>query len=76
MSISPEQIKVARELLGWTRAELAKRVRLSPGTIGSIETGKSRTSDQTLLALKKALEDGGVEITPWSARLRDKDAGP
>jgi transcriptional regulator with XRE-family HTH domain len=75
MSINPEQIKAARELLGWTRADLAKRTRLSPATIGSIETGKSRSSDQTLRTLKKALEDGGVDITPWSVRLREEKAG-
>jgi len=72
MSINPEHIKAARELLEWTRAELAKRARLSPGTIGRIETGERRSSDQTLLALKKALEDGGVEITPWSVKLRNE----
>jgi transcriptional regulator with XRE-family HTH domain len=74
MTIRPDQIKAARELLGWSRAELGKRVQLTASTIGSIETGISR-SERSLLAIKQALEASGVEITPWSARLRVDKAG-
>jgi transcriptional regulator with XRE-family HTH domain len=74
MSIRPEQIKAARELLGWTRPALARRVWISPTLVASIETGKTHCVF-TMLTLKKALEDGGVEITPWSIRLRDERAG-
>jgi len=70
MSIRPEQIKAARELLGWTRPALAKRAWISPTGVAAIETGKTRSAF-TVLALKKALEDNGVEFTPWSAKLRN-----
>jgi len=76
MTIRPDQIKAARELLAWSRQDLAKRTHLRDWTIGAIENGKSRSTDQTLLAIKQALEAGGVEITPWSVRLRDEKAGP
>jgi DNA-binding XRE family transcriptional regulator len=75
MTIRPDQIKEARKLLGWSRAELAKRVHIVAATIGAIERGKSQ-SDQTSTAIKQALEAGGVEITPWSVKLRaDKARG-
>jgi transcriptional regulator with XRE-family HTH domain len=74
MTIGPDQIKAARELLGWSRPELAKRVHIAASTLGNIENGKSRSTDQTLLAIKQALEAGGVEIAPWSVRLRDENA--
>jgi transcriptional regulator with XRE-family HTH domain len=74
MSIRPGQIKTARELLGWSRPALAKRVWISPAMVAAVETGKTHSA-LTLHALKKALEDGGVEITPWSVKLRDQGAG-
>jgi len=74
--ISGDQVKAARELLGWSQGELAKKVRISRVTVGAIERGKSRSSDLALLALKGALEAGGIEFTPWGARLRDEKAGP
>ena len=69
MAISPDQIKAARDLLGWSQKALAKKARLTAETIRSIETGKSRSTDGTL---RKALEAGGIEITPWSVKVRDK----
>jgi ribosome-binding protein aMBF1 (putative translation factor) len=75
MSIRPEQIKAARELLGWTRHALARRVWINPTLVAAIETGQIH-SVFTLLALKKALEEGGVEITPWTVRLRGEAAEP
>ena len=74
MSVRPEQIKAARELLGWTRPALAKRVWISSAMVAAIETGRARSAF-TLLALKKALEEGGVEITPWSVKFRDEQPG-
>jgi ribosome-binding protein aMBF1 (putative translation factor) len=74
MTIRPEQVKAARELLGWTRPALAKRVWISSAMVAAIETGRARSAF-TLHALKKALEEGGVEITPWSVKLRDERLG-
>jgi ribosome-binding protein aMBF1 (putative translation factor) len=75
MTIQPDQIKAARKLLGWSQAELAKRVHVAAGTIGAIESGQSQSTDQILTAVKRALEVAGVEITPWSVRLRDDRGG-
>jgi ribosome-binding protein aMBF1 (putative translation factor) len=75
MTIRPDQIKAARELLGWSQAGLAKRVHVVAATIGAIESGKSRSTEQTLTAIKRALEVAGVEITPWSVKLLDDKGG-
>jgi ribosome-binding protein aMBF1 (putative translation factor) len=74
MDIRPEQIKAARELLGWTRPALARRVWISPMVVAAIETGQTRCV-LTMLAMKEALEEGGVEITPLSVKLRTKELG-
>jgi len=74
MTMSPDQIKAARELRDWSKKGLAKKTRFTATTIWSIETGKSRSTDPTLLAIRKTLEAGDVEITPWSVKLREKKA--
>jgi transcriptional regulator with XRE-family HTH domain len=71
MTIRPDQIKDARKLLGWSQAELAKRVHVAAATIAAIESGKSQSTEQIFTAIRCALEVAGVEITPWSVRLRD-----
>jgi DNA-binding XRE family transcriptional regulator len=40
MTIRPDRVKDARKLLGWSQAELAKRVHVAAGTIGAIEGAK------------------------------------
>jgi DNA-binding XRE family transcriptional regulator len=48
MAISPDQIKTARGLLGWSQKALAKRARLTAETTRSIETGSRRRRDHAL----------------------------
>lgn len=68
--ISAAQLRAARGLLDWTRAELAKAASVSPETIKNIEHGTFRPQDSTEAAIMKAfsahdvefLENSGVRI--------------
>jgi transcriptional regulator with XRE-family HTH domain len=64
--ITGEQIRQARKLLGWTRAELAVRsFGVSSHTIENAERGRNRIAptDAQLASIRRALEAAGVEFT-------------
>lgn len=61
--ITTRQIRAARALLGWTQRQLADRAILSINTIRLIERGAVDPRSGTLQAVRRALEDGGVEFT-------------
>ena len=64
MPISTGQVRAARALLRWTALELANESGVGVTTIRRIEVmeGLPRAQVRTLLALKTALEKGGVEF--------------
>jgi transcriptional regulator with XRE-family HTH domain len=63
MSISLEQLRAARGLLGWSQAELAERAGLSVPTIKRLEGGFGpRVSDAARDRLQMAIEAAGVEF--------------
>jgi transcriptional regulator with XRE-family HTH domain len=73
VAISPEQVKAARELLGWSQADLAGKVGVSETAIGLFEREKRRLLALDVAALRGALETGGVEFTNFGepgARLK------
>lgn len=47
------QIKALRRRKGWSQAELARRLHISPSTIGMYEQGRREPSIETLVALSK-----------------------
>ena len=57
------QIRAARGLLNWSVRELGKKAGVHWNTVSAIELGKSGGRPETLAAIKKALEKGGVELT-------------
>ena len=61
--ITIEQIKAARSLLNWNQQVLADSASMSKTALANIERGSSSPRIESLAALKKALEDGGVEFT-------------
>jgi transcriptional regulator with XRE-family HTH domain len=63
-SIRPEQARAARALLGWSRAELAKKSEVSAATLADFEAGKRQPYDRTLVDVRAALEAGGVVFIP------------
>ena len=62
MTIAPEQVRAARQLLGWTRIQLALNCPVSLATIGKIEERRKVKSAQTMLILKATFEAAGVEF--------------
>jgi len=72
--LTSDQIRAARALVRWSARELAERAGVSLPTIQRIEAadGLPSTSVKTLDAIRRALEEAGVEFTPGS----DDNGGP
>ncbi len=64
--MTPEQIRAARALLKWSARELAEKVGLGLTTIQRMENeaGLESALNKNVNAVKKALEEGGVEFIP------------
>jgi DNA-binding XRE family transcriptional regulator len=68
--ISAAQLRAARGLLDWTRADLAKAANISPETVKNIEHGTFRPQENTAEAIIKAFaardvlftDDEGVKV--------------
>lgn len=48
------QIKAARQRLGWTQVELAKRAGINRRTVANVETGRHTPHPNTLKCIKRA----------------------
>jgi transcriptional regulator with XRE-family HTH domain len=75
MTITPEQIKAARKLLGWSQATLAGRVHMSAARIWAIETGKHQPSAFELDLVREAVESAGVEFITRRQGGREAEEG-
>ncbi len=60
--INPAQIRAARGLLKWTQAALAHKAALSTVTLNMIENETVAPRANTVDAIQRALESGGVEF--------------
>jgi transcriptional regulator with XRE-family HTH domain len=60
--ITPIQSKMARVALGWGTRELAAAAGVGASTVMRFETGKVNPNRATLAAIRRALEDAGVEF--------------
>lgn len=61
-SISSEQCRGARAMLGWSQDELAKAAKVSRATVVDFERGARVPHPNNLAALLAALEAGGIEF--------------
>lgn len=59
--MKPVQIRMARAALGWGVRVLAEKAGITANTVTRIENGAD-AKHSTLDAMRKALEDGGVEF--------------
>ena len=74
MSITTAQIRGARGILNWSQSELAERTGISATSIGSIENGISSARANTLITIRKAFEDAGIEFIGLDGvRIRNGD---
>ena len=64
MTILPKQSRAARGLLNWTLADLADASSLSLSTVKNFENSLRDTTSANLIAIRRALEDSGVEFIP------------
>jgi hypothetical protein len=62
MSLSPDQIREARRLLGWPLSVLGGKSGLSVTTVSQFENSRRRPSALNVSAIRKVLEDAGVEF--------------
>jgi transcriptional regulator with XRE-family HTH domain len=60
--MSPEQCRAARAWLDWSQDELAARARVSNSTIRDFEAGRRVPIANNALAIRRALEAGGIEL--------------
>ena len=49
-------------MLSWSRARLAESAKVAQRTVVDFERGARRPYDRTLLDIRRALEEGGVEF--------------
>ena len=63
--ITSGQIKAARALVGWTARDLAAKAEIGFSTLIRLESanGVPAGNIKTIDAVKKALEDAGIEFT-------------
>lgn len=65
MSITSDQIRAAKAMLRWSGEELSSRSGVSLSTVRRVESAKGVPEVQsirTVLAIKKALEEAGIEF--------------
>lgn len=61
--VSVQQVKAARALLDWSQGQLAAAAGISLSTVRNFEAGRSKPIPITLNAIRKVLEDAGVEFS-------------
>ena len=61
--ITGEQAKAAREMLSWSKIDLAIRARVGETTIARLESGKERIRDPIIRAIEDVFKAAGVEFT-------------
>src|SRR5690348_13105319 len=61
--LTAAQLRAARGLLDWTRADLAKAANISPETVKNIEHGTFRPQENTAEAIVKSFLVHDVEFT-------------
>src|SRR5262249_39649711 len=79
--LTPEQCRGARGMLGWSRDELAEKADVGVATLAEFEAGRRVPYDRTLRDVRRALEEGGIEILDENGggqglRFRRPEADP
>ncbi|MBL4800728.1 MAG: hypothetical protein JKY45_02470 [Emcibacter sp.] len=62
MSITPEQCRAARALLGWSQEQLKVTADVAKKTIADFERSARVPYDRTLRDVQRALEEAGIEF--------------
>jgi len=59
---TPAQCRAARALLEWSQLDLAKKAGIGIVTVHQLEAGVGQPRKATLVVIRHALEDAGVEF--------------
>lgn len=71
LMLTEADCRAARALLDWSQTDLAKRSNLGESSIRDFEKGRRTPGPNNLAAVRRALEDGGVEfLEGGGVRLR------
>jgi transcriptional regulator with XRE-family HTH domain len=63
MTVTAAQVKAARDLLGWTRGQLARQAKVGVTTVRNYELGAANNPLEALVAsMQRTLEAAGVEF--------------
>lgn len=73
-TLTVEQIKAARSLLGWAQADLARAARISLPALSNLERGAVLPRTRTLQNIRTALESAGIEFTEGPGVRRQSEA--
>ena len=60
--LTPEQMKAARELLGWSQMDVPNRVGLTEWVVGFFERGERLIRARYLRRMRSIFESAGVEF--------------
>jgi transcriptional regulator with XRE-family HTH domain len=63
-SLTVEQSRAGRGLLNWSQNQLADAANIGRATIRRFEAGRRTPIPNNLAAIRRALEDAGVEFIP------------
>jgi transcriptional regulator with XRE-family HTH domain len=61
-TITPQQSRGARAMLGWSRELLAEKSKVSNAALADFEAEKRTPYDRTLADIRAALEKAGIEF--------------
>jgi len=74
MSLAPETCRAGRALLAWSQRRLAEEAQTAISTVADFERGARTPIANSVDALTKALENGGVRFTGEQASLAAANA--
>lgn len=60
--LTSDQCRAGRALLRWSQRDLADRADVTKQTVANLEQDLRKLHSHTVLAIRKALENGGVEF--------------
>jgi transcriptional regulator with XRE-family HTH domain len=60
--MTPAQCRIARELLDWTQADLARAAGISVITVRDFEAGKPMDARRAPVLMQRALEGAGIRF--------------